>query len=74
MTYYLAAFVEAEVTPAKARGNPKSLLHGYQRQSRRAHRYALRVATAGGTEAALRAGPYTAICPSSHNSAAPRGR
>ena len=36
--------------------------------------HALRVATAGGTDAALRAGPYTAIWPSSHSSAAPTGR
>ena len=35
---------------------------------------AVRVATAGGTEAALRAGPYTAAWPSSHSSTAPIGK
>ena len=32
------------------------------------------LATAGGTEAALRAGPNTATCPSSHSATAPSGR
>ena len=36
--------------------------------------YTLRVAIAGGTAAARRAGPNTAICPSSHSTAAPTGR
>ena len=34
----------------------------------------LRVATAGGTDAARRAGQYTAIWPSSHSTTAPTGR
>ncbi|VXB22497.1 hypothetical protein LUTEI9C_130075 [Luteimonas sp. 9C] len=34
----------------------------------------LRVATAGGTDAARLAGQYTAICPSTHSTTAPIGR
>lgn len=48
----------------------KPLLHTSQAPSH----HALRVATAGGTEAALRAGPNTATCPSNHSATAPSGR
>ena len=50
------------------RGPPYALPRG-----RECH-HALRVAMAGGTDAALRAGANTATCPSPHSTTAPIGR